>query len=106
MKCKHKLHYIGKIRKCVGHNFNTEHGHCCKIGFLNDPKGGGHKDYLCFVCEKCGEEIQKETVESKKMWEQNNNDNVLCDNREAEFLNKMMLRKIEQKKKYDERMKC
>jgi len=71
MKCKHKLHYIGKIRKCVGHPLcgnGRNFGVCMKLGFLNDPKGGGHKDYVCFVCEKCGAEIEIETVESKKIW--------------------------------------
>lgn len=65
MACKHKLHFTGKIRKCVGHE---EIWRCMQLGFLNDPKGGGHKDYVCFVCEKCGEEIERETQESKKIW--------------------------------------
>jgi len=68
MSCKHKLHFTGKIRKCIGHKMCDGEGICAQWSVLNDPKGGGHKDYVCFVCEKCGEEIERETVESKKIW--------------------------------------
>jgi len=67
MACKHKLHFTGKIRECVGHKQFSTDGGCIQISVLNDPKGGGHKDYVCFVCEKCGAEIKRETVESKRI---------------------------------------
>ena len=68
MNCKHKLHFTGKTRECIGHKYADNRGICMQLGFLNDPKGGGHKDHICFVCEKCGAEIERETIESKVIW--------------------------------------
>ena len=72
MKHKHKWSVLRKERKCIGHEYcgDSPSGHfgvCMQLGFNDDPKGGGHKDYFIFACD-CGAEKEIETKESKKEW--------------------------------------
>jgi len=71
MMHKHKWSVLRKERRCIGHEFFTNHKNgfetCMQLGFCDDPKGGGHKDYFIFACE-CGAQKEIETKESKRAW--------------------------------------